>query len=546
MSSSHKNDPVSGASRAPETVLVWDLAVRIFHWALIASILAAYMTSDGLGKVHRLAGYTAVGLLIFRIVWGFAGTRHARFSDFVRSPANVLAYIRDILRGHAPRSLGHNPAGGAMILALLAVVAGIGTTGLMMESTRFFGSDWVETVHKSLVYSLFVLVPLHVLGVIMASRSHRENLAASMITGRKPLMGTPGEDETLRRELDTRLRATNGLALAALLTMLVVLGWPQISAQLDVLEKRKAVAAAAAAKSTESTSGKVSATVVQPTSASSTAPAPATIATTSQPATVAVAAPTTSASTAEESIASPIAIVDQAVSATPALPQSTAVSASVEPTSARGLDAAADVATRATLREIASSANPTSSAQSAVAMLTSDATADMGDEAIAQSAMQRTKTTRSKSVSRTRAPHRSSATASTRKSVRPASVGPARRQPRAKRTAVIAGKPALRAATKVGPRTLKKRHSEKHAAKAAAASGKKSGKGQGRGRGRGRGGSSGKGGGNSGKGSSGSSGKGSSGSSGSGSGGGGSSGSGGGGSSGSGGGHGSSGGGDGD
>ncbi len=165
MTKGRDSDIVPGGSRPPGTVLIWDLPVRVFHWALVASIVTAHLTTDGLGKIHRFAGYIAVSLLIFRIVWGFAGTKFARFTDFVKGPRTVLKYTADELTGFADRKLGHNPAGGAMILALLLAVAGIGTTGILLRTERFFGSETVETVHWMLAYSLFVLVPLHVLGV---------------------------------------------------------------------------------------------------------------------------------------------------------------------------------------------------------------------------------------------------------------------------------------------------------------------------------------------------------------------------------------------
>lgn len=269
MSATGDKRTVSGGPRPPDTVLIWDLPVRVFHWALMASIVTAHLTTDGLGKIHRFAGYIAVSLLIFRIVWGFSGTKFARFSDFVRGPRTVLKYTADELTGFADRKLGHNPAGGAMIVALLLVVAGIGTTGIMMRN-GFFGSETVETVHWMLAYSLFVLVPLHVIGVILASASHKENLALSMVTGRKPRRGTPGEEEAASREMDTKLRGTGALALVALLAVIGTLGWPQVTAQMEALEKRRAAIEAAEARQSESNTS----VSVADTSANATASEP--------------------------------------------------------------------------------------------------------------------------------------------------------------------------------------------------------------------------------------------------------------------------------
>lgn len=179
--------PVGGAtpSAGAETVRVWDPLVRLFHWSLVAMFVVAYATADEWDRVHELAGYTALGLVAFRIVWGVIGTRHARFTDFVRGPGAVFAYIRAALQFRAPRTLGHNPAGGAMILALIAMTAVIGGTGYMMTTNAFFGIEWVEEVHEAAVNLTLVLIVLHVGGVILASVEHGENLVRAMVTGRK-------------------------------------------------------------------------------------------------------------------------------------------------------------------------------------------------------------------------------------------------------------------------------------------------------------------------------------------------------------------------
>ena len=106
------------------------------------------MTGDDAGQVHVAAGYAIAGLIALRIVWGFVGPRHARFSNFVRSPGEVLAYLRDAALFRAPRYLGHNPAGGAMILALLVMLIGTGITGYMMTTDAYWGAKWVEEVHE--------------------------------------------------------------------------------------------------------------------------------------------------------------------------------------------------------------------------------------------------------------------------------------------------------------------------------------------------------------------------------------------------------------
>ncbi len=175
----------AGGIAPPATVKVWDLFVRIFHWSLVASFAVAWITADELDRLHEWTGYAAAALVSARILWGFVGTKHARFSDFVRSPWAVLGYLGDIMRGKAHRHLGHNPAGGAMIIALIIGILGLGLTGWMMSTDAFWGVDWVEEVHEVLANGMLVLVALHLIGVLSASLLHGENLIAAMITGRK-------------------------------------------------------------------------------------------------------------------------------------------------------------------------------------------------------------------------------------------------------------------------------------------------------------------------------------------------------------------------
>jgi cytochrome b len=175
----------AGGATPPATVKVWDLFVRVFHWSLAGLFVVAYATGDEIEKVHIAAGYTIAALLSLRILWGFVGPRHARFSSFVRPPREVLAYVRDVMLLRAPRYIGHNPAGGAMILALLAMLAATCATGFMMTTDAFWGAKWIEDVHEILANLTVALIVLHVLGVLAASFEHGENLMRAMITGRK-------------------------------------------------------------------------------------------------------------------------------------------------------------------------------------------------------------------------------------------------------------------------------------------------------------------------------------------------------------------------
>jgi cytochrome b len=187
------------------TVRVWDPAVRIFHWSLAVSILIAWLTGDEWMDVHIWAGYVAAALIAFRLLLGFVGTPHARFSDFARSPLALLRYARDVITGRDARYLGHNPAGGIMILALMATVAAIAITGWMQTRDAFWGEEWLEELHETLANGLLVLIFLHIAGVIFASVRHSENLVLAMITGNKRLSAqeeaavSPGEQEEFQR-----------------------------------------------------------------------------------------------------------------------------------------------------------------------------------------------------------------------------------------------------------------------------------------------------------------------------------------------------------
>lgn len=171
-------------SKGP-AVRVWDPFVRIFHWSLVAMFIVAFVTGDEIERMHIAVGYTIAGLVVARSIWGFIGHRHARFSNFVRRPAETLDYMRKAVRGRAPRYIGHNPAGGLMTIALLGMILAISGTGFMMTTNSFWGAEWVEDLHEGLVYATMGLIALHVAGVIVTSVEHRENLVRAMITGRK-------------------------------------------------------------------------------------------------------------------------------------------------------------------------------------------------------------------------------------------------------------------------------------------------------------------------------------------------------------------------
>jgi cytochrome b len=183
-----------------DTVKVWDPLVRVFHWTLAVAFAAAYLTEGEPAWLHVALGYLIVALVLVRTAWGFVGTRHARFTDFVRGPRSVARYLREELGGRAARYLGHNPAGAAMILALmltvlltalsgmalLAAEAGEGPlAGWLIAAPNHGLAEAVEEVHEILANGMLLLVLIHVLGVVVHSLRHRENLVRAMITGRK-------------------------------------------------------------------------------------------------------------------------------------------------------------------------------------------------------------------------------------------------------------------------------------------------------------------------------------------------------------------------
>ena len=182
----------AGGATPPATVKVWDPLVRVFHWSLATLFLVAYATGDDIEKVHIAAGYTIAGLVAFRVIWGLIGPQHARFSNFLRSPAATFAYLRDVAMLRAPRYIGHNPAGGAMIVALLAVVGATAATGWLLDTDAFWGSESMTEIHSALAWAAAALVALHLCGVAIASRRHRENLVRAMVVGVKRAAG-PGD-----------------------------------------------------------------------------------------------------------------------------------------------------------------------------------------------------------------------------------------------------------------------------------------------------------------------------------------------------------------
>lgn len=183
-----------------ESVKVWDVPVRLFHWTLVLSFTAAYLTAEfHVGFLHTLIGYFLCVLVLARVFWGFAGNRYARFSSFIFSPQETLAYLRSLRQGSPKHYFGHNPAGALMVFALLGVLALIFLSGLTtlavidFEGPLLFLIDYFDDdasyvarhLHGWLVDAALILIPLHLIGVAAGSIQHKENLVRAMVTGKK-------------------------------------------------------------------------------------------------------------------------------------------------------------------------------------------------------------------------------------------------------------------------------------------------------------------------------------------------------------------------
>jgi cytochrome b len=175
--------PASTCSGAP--VLVWDLPLRLMHWATALCVLVAWFTPNTYDTLHRSAGYAVLVLVPFRVVWGFIGTRHSRFRNPLRVCRALPRYLLDMARGRSRRYLGLNPAGSAISMAMLILLAISAVSGWMQVTLRFFGVAWVQDTHTYASDAVMLLALLHVLGVALMSIRQRENLVRAMITGWK-------------------------------------------------------------------------------------------------------------------------------------------------------------------------------------------------------------------------------------------------------------------------------------------------------------------------------------------------------------------------
>ena len=201
---------------------VWDIFVRTFHWTLVGSMIGLYLTGDDLERVHTILGYFVICFVFLRIIWGFIGTKHARFNDFLYRPSKIYYYLKSLINGSPTHYIGHNPAGGLMVIVMLLSLLVTAFTGLKTLGSegkgplansgisifRFAYADedenhdddqtnktghhnknqneefW-EEIHESMTSFMIFLIITHLVGVIVSSWIHKENLILTMINGRK-------------------------------------------------------------------------------------------------------------------------------------------------------------------------------------------------------------------------------------------------------------------------------------------------------------------------------------------------------------------------
>jgi len=180
--------------------LVWDLPLRLFHWLLVLSMIASYVTAK-LGfdwmQYHFYLGYWTIGLLIFRILWGFIGPKHARFSSFIHRPSAIWLYLRNLLDRDSQRTIGHNPVGGLMVLVMLLLVAVQATTGLFTTDDVVWAGPYnpsvsgatagtLSSIHNINFNIILGVVGFHIAAIIFYGLYKRQNLVVPMLHGHLP------------------------------------------------------------------------------------------------------------------------------------------------------------------------------------------------------------------------------------------------------------------------------------------------------------------------------------------------------------------------
>ncbi|MGE0743922.1 MAG: cytochrome b/b6 domain-containing protein [Rhodospirillales bacterium] len=221
---------MSAPPRPTRPVVVWDLPTRVFHWTVVGAVLLGWLTAEAPGiwfALHKLAGFVILVALLFRVVWGIGGSRHSRFSDFIYSWPAVRAQVADAIRLRARPHVGHTPAGGWMIVALLLTLATIAISGLFAAARDVAGplaavlpaalSHLAKEVHETAFNILLFLVVVHVCGVVAEAALTGARLVRAMWTGRKDLTPEQAAGEG-------RLVAVRWAVAAAVAAAVLVLG----------------------------------------------------------------------------------------------------------------------------------------------------------------------------------------------------------------------------------------------------------------------------------------------------------------------------------
>lgn len=182
-----------------QKILIWDIPTRLFHWLLVLALIAQWLTAEVLDdaiQLHMYIGYFTLGLIIFRISWGFIGPKYARFNDFVSSPRDLIHALKTIRR--AEHSTGHNPLGGLMVIAMLVIILLQAISGLFTSDDILFNgpyANWAskewqsfwQSLHHQLFDWILILVGLHIAAVIVHQLVLKHNIVLPMLTGKKAL-----------------------------------------------------------------------------------------------------------------------------------------------------------------------------------------------------------------------------------------------------------------------------------------------------------------------------------------------------------------------
>jgi len=224
----------------PKHVLIWDLPLRLFHWLFALTVLASWYTSDqdhDLIELHMQLGYFALGLLTFRISWGFFGTKHALFSSFLPTPKRLVLYIKSLKNNEDKYSSGHNPLGSLMVILMICLVSLQAISGLFINDDVFSSGPYYDSVSKEVERVMFFLhhnifdfmiaaIALHLLAIAYYVRVKKQSLIRPMITGKKPLGLTKNADHIKHSKLCLAVLIT--IVVMVFVYWLVVLNAPVI------------------------------------------------------------------------------------------------------------------------------------------------------------------------------------------------------------------------------------------------------------------------------------------------------------------------------